>query len=241
VLLVAQPDDEPTTGPEVPAYNCASRDFAAARPGRHRVPGHQGAADAGFRHEELYASPPPWDTGRPQPAFLALADAGLLHGRVLDVGCGTGEHTLMAARLGLEATGIDLATNALELAAKKAQGRGLMARFLRHDARRLADLGERFDVVLDSLVFHGFRGQERAAYVESLRAAVKPGGRYFMLCFRDEPPTPTGRVHRLTPHEIRTAFADKWRLDAIEPITIDSALTACTDGIRGWRTALTRN
>ncbi|WP_258053504.1 class I SAM-dependent methyltransferase [Streptomyces sp. Ru72] len=138
-------------------------------------------------------------------------------------------------------TGIDLATNALDPAAKKAEERGLKARFLRHDARRLADLGERFDVVLNSLVFHGFRGQERAAYAESLHAAVKPGGRYFMLCFRDEPPTPSGRVHRLTPDEIRTAFADGWRVDAVEPITIDSALPAYTDGIRGWRTALTRN
>ena len=218
---MAQLADEPTADPE--------------------PPGHQGAADAGFRHEELYASPPPWDIGRPQPAFLALADAGLLHGRVLDVGCGTGEHTLMAARLGLEATGIDLATNALDRAAKKAEERGLMARFLYHDARHLADLGERFDVVLDSLVFHGFRGEERSAYLESLHTAVKPGGRYFMLGFRDEPPTPPGRVHRLTPEEIRTAFADGWRVDAIEPTTIDSVLPACTDGIRGWRTTLTRN
>ncbi|MFF0794658.1 class I SAM-dependent methyltransferase [Streptomyces spiralis] len=231
---MAQLAGEPTAHPEV-------RNFGAARPGPPHAPGREGVADAGFRHEELYASPPPWDIGRPQPAFLALADAGLLHGRVLDVGCGTGEHTLMAARLGLETTGIDLATNALDLAAKKAEERGLTARFLRHDARRLADLGERFDVVLDSLVFHGFRGEERAAYVESLGAAVKPSGRYFMLCFRDEPPTPSGRVHRLTPQEIRTAFADGWRVDAIEPITIDSALPACTDGIRGWHTALTRN
>ncbi|WNM33692.1 class I SAM-dependent methyltransferase [Streptomyces sp. Li-HN-5-11] len=231
---MAQPADEPTADPEF-------RDFDAARLGPHRALGRQGAADAGFRHEELYASPPPWDVGRPQPAFLTLADAGLLHGRVLDVGCGTGEHTLMAARLGLEATGIDLATNALDIAAKKAEERDLRARFLRHDARRLADLGERFDVVLDSLVFHGFGGAERAAYVESLSAAVKPGGCYFMLCFRDEPPTSSGRVHRLTPEEIRTAFTDGWRVDAIDPITIESALPACTDGIRGWRAALTRN
>ncbi|MFJ8023614.1 class I SAM-dependent methyltransferase [Streptomyces sp. NPDC096311] len=231
---MAQPADEPTADPEF-------RDVDTARPAPHHGPGRQGAADAGFRHEELYTNPPPWDIGRPQPAFLAFADAGLLHGRVLDVGCGTGEHTLMAARLGLESTGIDLATNALDLATKKAEERGVMARFLRHDARRLADLGERFDVVLDSLVFHGFRGEERPAYVESLRAAVKPGGRYFMLCFRDEPPTPSGRVHRLTPDEIRTAFADGWRIDAIEPITIDSALPAYTNGIRGWRTTLTRD
>jgi len=41
--------------------------------------------------------PPLWDTGRPQPAFVRLTDRGLLSGRVLDAGCGTGEHTLLAA------------------------------------------------------------------------------------------------------------------------------------------------
>ena len=47
--------------------------------------------------DAAYSGTPPWDIGRPQPAFLALAEAGALRGRVLDVGCGTGEHTLMAA------------------------------------------------------------------------------------------------------------------------------------------------
>ncbi len=43
------------------------------------------------------SAPAPWDIGRPQPAFARLADRGLLAGRVLDAGCGTGEHTLLAA------------------------------------------------------------------------------------------------------------------------------------------------
>ena len=36
----------------------------------------------------LDSAPPPWDIGRPQPAFVGLAEAGRLTGRVLDVGCG---------------------------------------------------------------------------------------------------------------------------------------------------------
>ncbi|WP_234341719.1 hypothetical protein [Streptomyces sp. NRRL S-646] len=48
-------------------------------------------------------------------------------------------------------------------------------------------------------------------------------------------------MHRLTADEIGTAFADEWRVDAIEPITIDTAVPAYAEGIRGWRTALTRN
>jgi len=43
--------------------------------------------------DEAYAAsrPAPWDIGRPQPAFVRLAEQGLLSGRVLDSGCGTGE------------------------------------------------------------------------------------------------------------------------------------------------------
>ena len=42
--------------------------------------------------------PAPWDIGRPQPAFLRLAESALLTGRVLDAGCGTGEHALLVDR-----------------------------------------------------------------------------------------------------------------------------------------------
>ena len=66
--------------------------------------------------DEIYAGGPRWDIGRPQPAFLALAEAGAIAGRVLDVGCGTGEHVLMCAGLGLEATGVDISAAAISAA-----------------------------------------------------------------------------------------------------------------------------
>ena len=81
--------------------------------------------------DEAYAGdkPPPWDIGRPQPAFVRLADQGLLAGRVLDSGCGTGEHTLLAAAHGATATGVDVSARAIALARAKAAGRGLAVRF----------------------------------------------------------------------------------------------------------------
>jgi 2-polyprenyl-3-methyl-5-hydroxy-6-metoxy-1,4-benzoquinol methylase len=77
-------------------------------------------ADAPHDFDSSYEGTPPWDIGHPQPAFLALARSGALTGRVLDVGCGTGEHALMAAELGLDATGIDFSPRAIRLAEQKA-------------------------------------------------------------------------------------------------------------------------
>jgi len=88
------------------------------------------AADFGA----CYAGQAPWEIGRPQPALRRLAEAGLLTGRVLDIGCGTGEHALMCAAMGLDATGIDAAPAAIGRAKHAAEQRGLAARFAVGDA-----------------------------------------------------------------------------------------------------------
>jgi SAM-dependent methyltransferase len=188
-------------------------DSSPARPGRGRP------EDFNF----LYTVTPPWDIGRPQPAFVALAQAGAIRGRVLDVGCGTGEHALMAAGLGLDATGVDMAATAIEAAKDKARDRGLDARFLVWDAFELAALDEQFDTVLDSGVFHVFQDDDRPAFVDNLRAVIPAGGRYFMLCFSELQPGDWG-PRRVTRDEIRASFGDGWRVDSIEPATFDIAI-----------------
>ncbi|CAM4172164.1 class I SAM-dependent methyltransferase [Kibdelosporangium persicum] len=189
--------------------------------------------------EDLYATPPPWDIGHPQPALQALAEAGVIRGRVLDVGCGTGEHALMAADLGLDAIGVDLASAALRTAKDKAHDRGHVVRFLQRDARNLAELGESFDTVLDCGLFHIFGGNDRTAFVDSLRSALRPNGRYFMLCFSDRQSNEGWpRVHRVSRNDVHAAFADGWHVDSIEPTTIE--ITTDPAGIRAWLVAVTR-
>ena len=90
-------------------------------------------------------SRPTWDIGRAQSAFTRLADSGLLSGRVLDAGCGTGEHVLLAAAHGAAAMGVDLSAVAIEKARAKAAERGLAARFEVADALHLDRLGELAD------------------------------------------------------------------------------------------------
>lgn len=188
--------------------------------------------------EEIYAGRPRWDIGRPQPALLALARSGAITGRVLDVGCGTGEHVLMCAAAGLDATGIDIAATAIRAARLKAQQRRLTARFLRHDVRRLSELGERFDTVLDSgLLVHVLDSEEdRTAYLDGLRAVMAPAGRYFVLCFRDaQDATRARHLHR---EDVTACFTEGWRIDAMEATTLDSRTDR--DGIPAWLIALTR-
>jgi SAM-dependent methyltransferase len=185
----------------------------------------------------MYESTPPWDIGRPQPAFMRLAESGALVGRVLDAGCGTGEHALLAASRGLAALGIDAAPRAIELAQAKADERGLPARFIVCDALDLAGLGERFDTVLDCGLFHVFDDDHRTRYVSSLGAVLPAGGRYCMLCFSDRQAGDWG-PRRVTQEEIRTSFAEGWRVDSITPDIID--ITINPDGAQAWLSVITR-
>jgi cyclopropane fatty-acyl-phospholipid synthase-like methyltransferase len=158
---------------------------------------------------------PPWDIGRPQPAFARLAEAGLLAGRVLDAGCGTGEHALLAAAHGADAVGVDLAASAIERARGKAADRGLAARFEVADVLELPQLGLTFDTVVDSGLFHTLDDQQRERYAAGLAAVVRPGGTCYLMCFSDRQPGDWG-PRRVRRDEILAAFSDGWNVTGIE-------------------------
>jgi SAM-dependent methyltransferase len=200
-------------------------------------PGPRQARGANDFDAMYVAGRPPWDIGRPQPAFRELADRGRLVGRVLDVGCGTGEHALMAAAIGLDATGVDAAGTAVTIAGRKASERDLGARFMTWDALELADLGESFDTVLDCGLFHVFEDLDRPKFVDALRASMPVGAWYYMLCFSDLEPGDWGprRIHQ---EEIRLSFRDGWRVEEIEPAKLE--ITIEPGSVRGWLASILR-
>ena len=184
-------------------------------------------------------SAPPWDIGRPQPAFVRLADSGLLSGRLLDAGCGTGEHVLLAAAHGADAMGVDLSGLAIEKARAKAAERGLTARFEVADALHLDRLGKTFDTVTDSGVFHVFDDADRARYVTSLAGVTEPGGTYYMMCFSDSQPGVWG-PRRVREEEIRAAFADGWEIVSLTPDQFSINSIEGTSTAQAWLAVIRR-
>jgi cyclopropane fatty-acyl-phospholipid synthase-like methyltransferase len=164
--------------------------------------------------ESAYAGQAPWDIGRPQKPFIAVADR--ITGSVLDAGCGTGDTALFLAGRGCQVTGIDFIEEAINRATSKAAARGLSVTFLVKDALTLKDWTERFDNVTDSGLFHVFSDEDRRRYVEGLATVLKPGGRLFLMCFSDEEPGEQG-PRRVSQKELHAAFTEGWSIESIEP------------------------
>src|SRR5215475_16047027 len=140
--------------------------------------------------EAMYAGQAPWDIGKPQKPFLAVADR--ITGSLLDAGCGTGDTALYFAGRGCQVTGIDFIEAAIKRARRKSTDQGVPATFLVMDALTLKDWPERFASVIDSGLFHVFSDEDRRPYVEGLATVLKPGGKVFLMCFSDEEPGTQG-------------------------------------------------
>lgn len=193
-----------------------------------------------FESRYTEAVSPPWETGRPQPEFVALSEAGALEGRVLDVGCGTGENAIYLAARGHEVVGLDGAASAIEKARTNAAERGLKGEFVVGDALELepGSLGGQFDTIIDSGLFHVFDDDDRVRYVANLAGALRPGGSYHMVCFSELEPPGWG-PRRVTREEIREAFlADDWKIKEILEAGFETNMRE--EQVKAWRTWVMR-
>lgn len=174
----------------------------------------QGSWDEAYQHNRA-----PWDVGRPQPAIVHIANNGGLVEPVLDSGCGTGEHALLAASMGLGVKGVDVAQTAIEQARAKARQRGLSAEFIVGDVLeldRISRLDPPFRTVLDVGCFHTFANADRPLYSESLASVTESGALFHLLCFSEHTPGTDG-PRRVTQGEIIATFARDWDVESIEP------------------------
>ena len=145
-----------------------------------------------------------------------LERAGLIRGKVLDVGCGTGEHTILLTGLGYDVLGIDFAPSAVEQARRNADAKGVgravrgrrrdepcRRAALRHHPRQRA-------------VPHLRRRRPGAIRRAACTARACPAA----SCTCSRCPTRAAASGRRSASEtIRDAFGDGWELEALEPAT----------------------
>ena len=173
---------------------------------------------------EAYKGRPPWDVGYPQPVFESLIKDGEIEpGKALDIGCGRGDNAIMLAMNGCDVTGIDLVEDAISDAKAKAIKRHVEVNFVVGNVLNMDQLlmETEFDIVIDSGLFHTMTDEERPVFAQQIHRVLKPGGKYFMLCFSDKEPEGYG-PRRISKDEIKRTFMPLFNIVYIKDSTFYS-------------------
>jgi len=189
--------------------------------------------------EDAYKTVPPWDVGGPQPALVELVRTGELNrGKVLDVGCGTGENALYFAGNGFSVIGVDLSNRAIAAARAKAAERKLKVEFQAGNALSLDFKDGAFDNVTDSGLFHTFPDNDRPVYAREIARVLVTRGRYFMLAFSEKEPIDWGGPRRIRKEEIETTFSPLFKIIYIRDASF--ATRFHTNGGKAYLTSATK-
>ena len=111
------------------------------------------------------------------PALADLAQRLSAGGAILEIGCGTGNFLLQAAKAfpGARITGVDIDDRSLTLARDKVQQAGLGGRISIHK-EKVDDAAAAFDAVVMIEVLHEIAPQMRPAVVSAAARTLKVGG-----------------------------------------------------------------
>jgi SAM-dependent methyltransferase len=129
----------------------------------------------------------PWDeifrrNGRvfdsPAPVMHHVAEVLQEHRcrRVVDLGCGSGRHTVFLAQRGFDVIGVDNSRTALDLSRQWLQDEGLRARLARADMRRALPLADSVcDGLISTQVIHHARLATVRGTARELSRILRPG------------------------------------------------------------------
>ncbi len=153
----------------------------------------------------------PWDKGHAHPVLREPLVRGMLEGRVLVPGCGTGHDVRELARGGLEVTGLDVAPLAIE----RAHEHPPVARetYVRGDLFGLpASFRGAFDGVFEHTCFCAIDPVRRADYAQAIASVLRSGGRLLAVFYAEPDNDGEGPPFGCTPRELDALFKDGFRL-----------------------------
>ncbi|MDH6676433.1 SAM-dependent methyltransferase [Rhodococcus sp. LBL1] len=104
--------------------------------------------------------------------------------KALDLGCGTGDHSIELGIRGWSVTGVDAVPLAIERARAKLPIAGADVRFVLGDVTNLpAYVDSGYALAIDVGCFHGLGDEQRTAYGNGLTAVTEPGAQLVMFSF----------------------------------------------------------
>jgi SAM-dependent methyltransferase len=148
----------------------------------------------------------PWDKGTAAPPLRQFLARQTVSGLVAVPGCGTGHDVRLLAKQGASVTGLDIAESAVKKAKQFSVVNGevyAVADFLDLSAEQHAA----FDWVVEHTCLCALNPDQRSAYAKSVGQALKPGGYYLAIFFREVADYESGGPpHPISAEEIATLF-----------------------------------
>lgn len=128
-----------------------------------------------FYDENIYTM---WYPGEPTIRLLGKLSKSIdlkgLNG--LDIGCGVGRNTILMSNMGLKAHGIDISKNAIKLAKKNADNKGVKAKFIAYDGKTFPFKDSFFDVIISIGVLDHMPMKDALDLMEEIKRTLKPNG-----------------------------------------------------------------
>jgi SAM-dependent methyltransferase len=150
----------------------------------------------------------PWDKGVAAPPLRAFLETHPIRGRVLVPGCGLGHDVRLLAQQGASVVGLDIVPKAV----RKAQAVAAVGdeRFEVADFLNLAEhYHGQFDTVVEHTCLCALDPTQRVAYVRAVLQALKPGGHYLAVFFREvKDYRKGGPPHPITADQIEALFSN---------------------------------
>jgi cyclopropane fatty-acyl-phospholipid synthase-like methyltransferase len=154
----------------------------------------------------------PWHSGQPDRRLVQLVNQKkIAGGKVLDMCSGDGTNSIYLASKGFEVYGVDISGTAVRLARERCRKRGVSCAYKVGDVLK-PPFKHRFDLVFDRGCFHHISQQDKPKYVKTVKNLLRPGGKFFLLCFSDRNPP---YKKNLTKDDIRGYFGRDFRIHFI--------------------------
>lgn len=115
-----------------------------------------------------------------------VVSAKIKKGKALDIGCGNGRNAVYLSKQGFEVDALDLSSDAIEKAKRKAQSEGASVNFTCSSLFDFQFQNQEYDLVYDAGLLHHIFPHRRPEYLKLVASLTKKGGHFGLVAFNEK-------------------------------------------------------